>query len=934
MKAASNILIYSLLLLLCTPLTAQQLVSGKVIDKYSGEIIGRADIYARNFQGQEIAKTESNKYTGSFELVFRAGRIVLEIQKEGYKTLSVPVAQGTNLGVIELTRELSFDTEIVDSRTGKPLSEYTLYILPRDPGRPTDSIAYNCNNSPKEDCRLSRAITEDYDSLLITSPDYESLHISLDLIFGGERSIPKKLSLVRNQFNYLRTNLRTAGKQSQQITEIPASVVLITREDIKRQGYVHLEDLLEQVAGIYLFKDYSWSGGDPILGVRGFASEGFNNNVLMLVNGVNQYEDYWGFYPFSRLNIPVEAIDRIEYIRGPLSVIYGSGAFFGAINIITNEAPEPGEKVESSLQTTVSSNEGRRIAAVLGTHTEDMGLHFNGQYRSTRGLNKPFSDFTSAETQGATTGGLLERESYYFNLSTNYRIPLGTSDSLDREQSLQVGIEAGLSGESREVFESAVSTANTFCACPIPVSWEDAPGSLNRSNSAYASLRLSYQPRDSLYLSGFVNYYSYRTSIDYASGGNNYGFSTWYSNSMESELSASYTTRGFDLLAGVNARYVTDLITTFDIPSGSLQDGNEYIRLRDTDNLLLASVYAQASRPINKRLTLLAGFRVEDLNEFVIESKPAEEDSTNFIFAPNMTDIGNQQPVFIPRAALLFKINEEQVVKLLYGESTKRPAFGNFTDNAALLPARMQTLELNYVGEVRPGKKKATYKGRPLHTLIFNSSVYYNILNNLIKRVSTVDANNQSVFISQNAGEVVTLGFEGGLAYRNARDFRADVNINFNRSSLEFFQEIINDNGNGEVQLFQPELAFSPSLLAYVRLSKKVSERLPLWVGLNYRYVSRTVPDVSFDEFGNETPNGVQIDGYHVPDISLQIESFRFGKERPASFWDQAYLDILLSNLSNADVRYPTTGNTSSWADRGTPGYGRRVFVTFGLRFQ
>ena len=68
-------------------------------------------------------------------------------------------------------------------------------------------------------------------------------------------------------------------------------------------------------------------------GVRGFWSKGWNDNVIIMVNGVDQISDYFNDYPLTTIAVPVEAIDKIEVVRGPMSVIYGSGAFFGAINI-------------------------------------------------------------------------------------------------------------------------------------------------------------------------------------------------------------------------------------------------------------------------------------------------------------------------------------------------------------------------------------------------------------------------------------------------------------------------------------------------------------------------------------------------------------------------------------------------------------------------
>lgn len=89
---------------------------------------------------------------------------------------------------------------------------------------------------------------------------------------------------------------------------------------------------------MYMTEDWAWFGSVNY-GVRGLYSKGNFGNMAILVNGVSQMEDGKRSYPLEKVNVPVQAIDRIEVIQGPISVIYGSSAFLGVINIITNLAP-------------------------------------------------------------------------------------------------------------------------------------------------------------------------------------------------------------------------------------------------------------------------------------------------------------------------------------------------------------------------------------------------------------------------------------------------------------------------------------------------------------------------------------------------------------------------------------------------------------------
>lgn len=113
----------------------------------------------------------------------------------------------------------------------------------------------------------------------------------------------------------LEVEVTTASKTIEKINDIPASVVVITREDIAVHGYLDLGEILENIPGLYAL-DYYAEGGKNF-GVRGFWSVNPNDNMIILVDGVNQVDDIGSYSPLPQIAIPVEAIDRIEVVRGP-----------------------------------------------------------------------------------------------------------------------------------------------------------------------------------------------------------------------------------------------------------------------------------------------------------------------------------------------------------------------------------------------------------------------------------------------------------------------------------------------------------------------------------------------------------------------------------------------------------------------------------------
>ena len=124
-----------------------------------------------------------------------------------------------------------------------------------------------------------------------------------------------------------------ASKHEQKVTEAPASVTIITSEEIQKYGYRTLADILRNVRGFYVTSDRNYS----FVGVRGFGRPGdYNSRILLLVDGHQLNENIYDAANLgAEFPIDVDLIDRVEVIRGPNSSLYLASAFLGVINIIT-----------------------------------------------------------------------------------------------------------------------------------------------------------------------------------------------------------------------------------------------------------------------------------------------------------------------------------------------------------------------------------------------------------------------------------------------------------------------------------------------------------------------------------------------------------------------------------------------------------------------
>lgn len=131
----------------------------------------------------------------------------------------------------------------------------------------------------------------------------------------------------------LSIKISTAAKYEQTTREAPASVTLITSEDIERYGYHTLVDVFRHIRGFYISDDRNYS----YLGTRGFSRPtDYNNRMLLLVNGHSINETIFGSAPMGTdFGIDLGSVERIEIVRGPGSALYGTGAMFTVINIMT-----------------------------------------------------------------------------------------------------------------------------------------------------------------------------------------------------------------------------------------------------------------------------------------------------------------------------------------------------------------------------------------------------------------------------------------------------------------------------------------------------------------------------------------------------------------------------------------------------------------------
>jgi vitamin B12 transporter len=156
----------------------------------------------------------------------------------------------------------------------------------------------------------------------------------------------------------------TASKIEEPLSDVPASMTVITGEDIERHNAVTVQEVLREVPGL----DLQRSGGAPGTFTQVRLRGANDNQVAILVDGARVNDLFrGGGFDFGLL--PADNVDRIEVVRGGLSALYGSDAIGGVVNIITRRGEgEPHLVVFSEGGSQETMKHGARLSGeVSGT---------------------------------------------------------------------------------------------------------------------------------------------------------------------------------------------------------------------------------------------------------------------------------------------------------------------------------------------------------------------------------------------------------------------------------------------------------------------------------------------------------------------------------------------------------------------------------------
>jgi len=192
---------------------------------------------------------------------------------------------------------------------------------------------------------------------------------------------PGSVETLEQLMNTEVTTVIGACKYRQELTDAPASVSIVTSDDIRKGGFRNLAEIINSLGGFYFTYIRSFYN----VGVRGFSPLGdFNSRVLLLVDGFRLNDGLYESAPLGTdFPVDIDLIDRIEVIRGPGSSLYGTNAFLAVMNVITRNGKDIRGMELSASAGSYNSRTGRVTGG--GKPANNIDLLFSGTYHDTKG---------------------------------------------------------------------------------------------------------------------------------------------------------------------------------------------------------------------------------------------------------------------------------------------------------------------------------------------------------------------------------------------------------------------------------------------------------------------------------------------------------------------------------------------------------------------
>ena len=282
---------------------------------------------------------------------------------------------------ISFSQDIKFFGTILDTETKEPIIDANIVVLGSDFGSASD---LNGNFS------IINLKKQEYE-ILISAIGYKDIITSVNLI---------------NQDNYvfelipepvLSSALNVVGRFPSK--HLPYFTQNISNEKISDYNYQTMSELFRNVGGVDVQTAHD-NGRNANFSIRGssdYKPGGYNNRVLVLLDGFQISMPYSGSIDWNAM--PLDFLDRVEVVKGPVSSLYGQNSMGGIINLVTKNYSDEFYNVKATvgsynskdINLTMSNITDNISYTALLQHKKGNGHRFNAQYEQNNFYTKIFN---------------------------------------------------------------------------------------------------------------------------------------------------------------------------------------------------------------------------------------------------------------------------------------------------------------------------------------------------------------------------------------------------------------------------------------------------------------------------------------------------------------------------------------------------------------
>lgn len=460
----------------------------------------------------------------------------------------------------------------------------------------------------------------------------KSIHIfsCLSLLISNQLFANDQENLFELSFEELMdVNISLATKTDETRASVPSSITVFNQQHISMLGVSNAYELMNFVPGFQSTRG-DWVGAVPKEHTRGIYLD--NGNVLVMINGQRLNESSFGKASVYMPVIPVELIEKVEFIRGPGSALYGSNAFLGVMNIVTKQ---------DDNQVTISIAEQGEYQASLNAHksfSDTQKVYANAVFKTRHG--EKYGDIV----RDPITAHFIEFGMHWDDFSAALR-----------HNKTQLDEFMNLAGVSKNNFHRSENLA-------VQLAYEWLKDDVWQINTSVDFIRHDISSAGLI-----VPAQALQLSDDFMVG------PAWRTENITFNFDAAYTinassTVNFGLeyseeeqvKAGVNSNFY-DFQTQATTPAKGyyLGEVNTIVNHQPFSDLLASfdsyAAYAQVKHQVNDALTVFVGARFDEVKS--IDSKLS------------------------PRVAAIYSVNPQNTFKFQYGESFRTPVGNELYSN-------------------------------------------------------------------------------------------------------------------------------------------------------------------------------------------------------------------------------------------------------------